>query len=215
MVCPFFFIEKAVESASTSSWDQTPTGYSGNQNYRHYCTRIPGVLYSVRLHWSLGSSRSWCHRYALAWSRGLPKHVLVQRDQPYHLYIATESEDFAAHWNSFLTIPAEKQLSKRRTKINDSKKISCITVQEEKKSWINLTRTDSCCFEIQAATREEWLLHFKCSKRRKAVKNKKKNVGGLCVISPCPCQYRSHDLEHGWRTAQQNLARLEKLSLAK
>lgn len=70
-----------------------------------------------------------------------------------------------------------------------------------KKSWINLTRTDSCCFEIQAATREEWLLHFKCSKRRKAVKNKKKNVGGLCVISPCPCQYRSHDLEHGRRTA--------------
>ena len=86
MVCPFF-IEKAVESASTSSWDQTPTGYSGNQNYRHYCTRIPGVLYSVRLHWSLGSSRSWCHRYALAWSRGLPKHVPIQRDQPYHLLL--------------------------------------------------------------------------------------------------------------------------------
>lgn len=45
-------------------------------------------------------------------------------------------------------------------------------------------------------------LHFKCSKRRKAVKNKKKNVEGVCVVNPCPFPYRSHDLEHGWRTAQ-------------
>ena len=45
-------------------------------------------------------------------------------------------------------------------------------------------------------------LTFQVLETKESSKNKKKNVGGLCVISPCPCQYKSHDLEHGWRTAQ-------------